>query len=135
MFLLSQDSSPTKHQADLFQETAPSDPLIGRTVTLDKPCDKCGTTAAIIEPGRGPHVGELRCRNCNKHRQWMSRETYTAFAKFVAEIAATFGAPEAINFRSLSTGRATAAVHKVEASTSGEKPAPDGVPFNDPIGF
>jgi hypothetical protein len=92
----SQHGAPTKHQTDLFPETAPSDPLIGRTVAMDGSCRACGSTTALIGPGRGPHLGELRCSSCNKHRQWISRSSYTAIAKFVAEIGDTFGAPETI---------------------------------------
>jgi len=86
-------------QADLFPTaaTSPADPLIGHAVTLD-PCDNCAATVAIIGPGRGPHLGELRCSSCNKHRQWISRSSYAAIAKFVAKIAGTFGAPETIKF-------------------------------------
>jgi hypothetical protein len=92
------------HQSDLFLETAPSsDPLIGRPVTLDTPCRTCGSTTALIESGCGPHLGELRCRNCNKHRQWISRESYVAIAEFVAEIGDRFGLTFPINFRSLNT--------------------------------
>jgi hypothetical protein len=113
-------------QVDLFPETAPQpDPLIGRTVTMDAPCLACGSTTALIGPGRGPHLGELRCRSCNKHRQWISRESYTAIAKFVAKIANTFGAPETINFRSLNT----------RCIAPAKTPAPDLVPFDDPLGF
>ena len=94
----SQDDAPTKHQTDLFPETAPSDPLIGRTVTMDGSCPACGSATVLIGPGRGPHLGELRCSSCNKHRQRISRSSYTAIARFVAEIADTFGAPETIKF-------------------------------------
>jgi hypothetical protein len=80
-----------------------TDTLIGRRVTFD-PC-QCGNRCALIGPGRGPHLGELRCRNCGKHRQWISRGSYTAIASFVADIADRFGASDTINFRSLNTRR------------------------------
>jgi hypothetical protein len=97
--------APTNHLldgqilADFFPDTIPPpDPLIGRAVTMDTPCRACGSATALIGPGGGPHLGELRCSSCNKHRQWIGRSSYTAIAKFVAKIADTFGAPETIKF-------------------------------------
>jgi hypothetical protein len=80
MSLLSQDGAPAKHQAELFPETAPSDPLIGRTVTMDGSCRACGSTTGLIGPGQRPYLGELRCPSCNRRRQWISRSSYTAIS-------------------------------------------------------
>jgi hypothetical protein len=85
---------------DLFPETvAAADPLIGRTVKLDRP-HLCGSTEAIISTGKGPHVGSLICTGCGKHRQWISKESYAAISEFVAEIIRLTGEqPAEIIFR------------------------------------
>jgi hypothetical protein len=85
---------------DLFPETvAAPDPLIGRAVKLEAP-HRCGSTEAIISPGRGPHAGSLVCAGCGIHRQWISRDSYTQISEFVAEIIrATGEQPAEIIFR------------------------------------
>jgi hypothetical protein len=85
---------------DLFPDTVPSaDPLIGRAVCIATVCWRCGTNVALINPGRGPHAAELRCRNCDAHYQWLSHAAHQAIAKFLAEIGNQFGAPSEIIYR------------------------------------
>jgi hypothetical protein len=85
---------------DLFPETTPpADPLMGRAVSLAHVCWRCGTNIALINPGRGPHTAELRCRNCDAHVQWLGRADYQEIAKFFAEIGSLFGAPAEILYR------------------------------------
>jgi hypothetical protein len=102
------------HIREKRKAAAPVDALIGRRITLD-PC-KCGNRYALIGPGKGPHLGELLCQSCGKHRQWISRESFIAINKFVAEIVSQFGVePAEIAFRR----PVVAAGHEqVEASTS-----------------
>jgi hypothetical protein len=85
---------------DLFPDTAPpADPLIGRAVCIATACFRCGTNVALINPGRGPHAAELRCRNCDAHRQWLSHTDYETIARFFAEFENQFGAPTEITYR------------------------------------
>jgi len=129
-------------QADLFPTvTSPADPLIGHAVTLD-PCDGCGTTIAIIGPGCGCHAAGLRCRNCNKHRRWISHASHGAIREFVAECIARLGEPAEIVFRSFQAPTAQQTSRHI-ARLNKSAPA-DSAPFNalraprrsnDPIGF
>jgi hypothetical protein len=85
---------------DLFPDTVPpADPLIGRAVCIATVCWRCGANIALINPGRGPHAAELRCRNCDAHYQWLSHADHQAIAKFLAEIGDQFGAPSEIIYR------------------------------------
>jgi hypothetical protein len=82
---------------DLFPDTAPpTDLLIGRAVCIATVCFRCGTNVALINPARGPHAAELRCRNCDAHVHWLSHTDYETIAKFYAEIENNFGAPAEI---------------------------------------
>jgi hypothetical protein len=49
--------------------------LIGLKVEMaaGKPC--CGCTLAELHSGKGPHVYELRCTSCGRHRGWLSKAT------------------------------------------------------------
>jgi hypothetical protein len=74
--------------------------LIGRCVRMDTPCRRCGSNAAIIKPGTGPHLGALHCQSCGVHRQWISRESFVAIGKVVAAVVAQLGIePAEITFR------------------------------------
>jgi hypothetical protein len=85
---------------DLFPDTVPpADPLVGKAICIAPVCGKCGANVALINPGRGPHAAELRCRNCDAHYQWLAQADHQAIAKFVAEIGNQFGAPEEIIYR------------------------------------
>jgi hypothetical protein len=130
------------HMREKRKAAAQADALIGRRVTLD-PC-KCGDRYALIGPGKGPHLGELLCRGCGKHRQWISRESFIAINKFVAEIVNQFSAePAEIAFRhpfrdghgiqtqpQPATGRVKFFPRQSKPATkSGDHPGP----FDDPV--
>jgi uncharacterized protein (DUF736 family) len=61
----------------------------------------CGTNVAVICAGRGPHVGELRCRNCDAHWQWLSRLDYETARAFITEVNNLWGAPVEIKFTTI----------------------------------
>jgi hypothetical protein len=73
-------------QLDLF---GPSSPLVGITVNVEHFQDRCHENLARVHEGKGPHVGELRCVACGKHRGWLSRDT----ANWIATVINKFGAP------------------------------------------
>lgn len=37
-------------------------------------CRYCESTNLKLAPGKGPHAGQLRCGDCGRHVQWLSRE-------------------------------------------------------------
>lgn len=39
------------------------------------------THEVIIRAGRGPHPGELYCKKCRKHVQWVSQQQYQQLLK------------------------------------------------------
>lgn len=45
----------------------------GNQVLIEAPCKYCGGVYATLHEGKGPHVAELRCKECRKHNQWMSQ--------------------------------------------------------------
>jgi hypothetical protein len=65
--------------------------IIGLKVELD-PID-CGQpickNICNIDPGKGPHIGELRCDGCGRHRGWLQKDT----AIWLQSIVAIFGRP------------------------------------------
>jgi hypothetical protein len=66
--------------------------LIGLRVKLARPIDQkkpCCRNLAIIGAGSGPHAGEFRCVDCNRHRGWLSQST----ASWISEVVNRFGAP------------------------------------------
>jgi hypothetical protein len=68
---------------DLFGheiEPQSADPIVGLTVDLQQQC-KCGAYIAVIGNGKGPHLAPLRCRSCNEHRGWVSREMHSSLTK------------------------------------------------------
>jgi hypothetical protein len=49
------------------------DHIVAGPITVNEmPC-RCGSTEFIIGPGKGPHVGALRCSCCGKLRRWLGR--------------------------------------------------------------
>jgi hypothetical protein len=85
---------------NLFPDTAPPvDPLVGRAICIATACWKCGSNVALVSLGRGPHAAELRCRNCDAHRQWLAHADYTTIASFFAAFETEFGAPAEIIYR------------------------------------
>jgi hypothetical protein len=76
-------------QQDMFAQASP---LHGLTVRLERNIDRlkpCHRNMATVLPGKGPHAGELRCSDCDRHRGWLSKE---AGAQLLAVIK-TFGMP------------------------------------------
>jgi hypothetical protein len=66
--------------------------LIGLKVKLDRPIDRerpCCRNVCTIGAARGPHAGELRCSNCDRHRGWISKTT----AQWIAHVVTRSGAP------------------------------------------
>jgi hypothetical protein len=61
-------------QQDMFTQASP---LCGVQVKLARNIDQqqpCHRNVAIVHPGKGPHAGELRCADCDRHRGWLSKE-------------------------------------------------------------
>jgi hypothetical protein len=66
--------------------------LVGLKVKLDRPVDReqpCCNNVCIINAGKQPHAGELRCANCDQHRGWLSKPT----AQWIESVITRFGAP------------------------------------------
>jgi hypothetical protein len=80
------------------------EPLLNRTLCMDQACG-CGSNVTLICPGRGPHAAELRCRNCDRHRQWLSHEDYRTCGAVLAEITGRFGEPAEISYRIIKQNR------------------------------
>jgi hypothetical protein len=49
----------------------------------------CSTDVCVIGASKGPHVGELRCVDCGRHRGWLSKEVFC----WLASVVEVFGAP------------------------------------------
>jgi hypothetical protein len=62
-------------QTEPFEHT-PSSPINGMRLRLERKEDKkgCCQNIAIIRAGKAPHVGELRCAECDRHRGWLPKE-------------------------------------------------------------
>jgi hypothetical protein len=75
-------------QSDLFV-TSPSTSPIGLTVALERrPC-LCGAVTVTIGSSVGPHYAVLKCPACNRHRGWLSAETF----HFLCDVIDRFGRP------------------------------------------
>jgi hypothetical protein len=59
---------------------------LARAADRDRPCCR---NICIIEAGREPYAGKLRCVDCNRARGWLSKVT----ADWIEQVAACFGAP------------------------------------------
>jgi hypothetical protein len=49
--------------------------VIGLMVRMSRRIDNersCCDSVCVIHPGKGPHVGQLRCACCGRHRGWLS---------------------------------------------------------------
>ena len=93
--------------SDLFPDTASANPLIGRQLCMDIACP-CGSNVTIICAGTDPHAAALRCRNCNRHRQWLSHQDYRICGAVLAEVAGRFGEPAEISYRIIKQKRTEA---------------------------
>jgi hypothetical protein len=64
-------------QPNMFAQISPLHGLkvkLARNIDQQKPCHR---NIAIVHPGKGPHAGELRCADCDRHRGWLSKEAGT----------------------------------------------------------
>lgn len=53
-------------------------------VLIEAPCKYCGGVYASLHEGKGPHVAELKCKECKRHNQWMSQgnmDIYECYTK------------------------------------------------------
>ena len=76
----------------------PQSAAIGMVVRLDRDIDRqrpCHDNVVIIQPGKAPHAGELRCATCSAHRGWAPK----AMLDFVSETTKRFGASQIISWR------------------------------------
>jgi hypothetical protein len=67
-------------------------PLNGLKVKLARDIDKikpCCSNLAVIRPGKGPHIGQLRCACCDRQRGWLSKAT----ADWLLAVIEQFGRP------------------------------------------
>jgi hypothetical protein len=71
---------------DLVGQMAPIRVKLDRGIDRRQPC--C-SNIAIIAPGKPPHVAELKCKTCGKHRGWLRAEALT----FIESLAQQWSAP------------------------------------------
>jgi hypothetical protein len=53
-------------------------PLIGLKLKLERKADlkdACCKGFGVVCAGKGPHVAELRCSGCGKHKGWLDKIT------------------------------------------------------------
>jgi hypothetical protein len=79
----------------------------------------CGSNVTIICAGTGPHAAALRCRNCNRHRQWLSHEDYRICGTALAEITGRFGEPVEISYRTIKQKRTEAMATEYDNTNRG----------------
>jgi hypothetical protein len=76
-------------QQDMFAQASAFN---GLTVRLERSIDQqkpCHRNMATVHPGKGPHAGELRCSDCDRHRGWLSKEAGTRLLAVIEK----FGMP------------------------------------------
>lgn len=56
-----------------------------KIVLIEAPCKYCGSVYAQMFEGKGPHIAELRCRECKQHNQWMSKANYEVYLCYMQE--------------------------------------------------
>jgi hypothetical protein len=65
---------------------------VGLEVKLDRRIDRetpCCRNICLIHAGKGPHIGELRCADCARHRGWLPQEA----ACWIESVIAICGMP------------------------------------------
>lgn len=72
--------------------------LRGRQVVLEgftkgRTCSTTCSDVAVITPGKGPHIGQLRCADCGGPRGWLNKTQADFFLEFVRRFG---GFPEAL---------------------------------------
>jgi hypothetical protein len=75
-------------QLDMFGATTLSTSLVGLHVTLPNAC-RCGATSAVLGSSSGPHYASLVCGACDRHRGWLSADTFN----FISATIDNFGRP------------------------------------------
>jgi hypothetical protein len=79
-----------RRQLDLFVTTPEArGPLVGLAVQLPDSC-RCGRDVVRIGPPVGPHLAELRCARCDRHRGWLPRAAH----RLLVETVKQFGRPD-----------------------------------------
>lgn len=79
----------SRGQLDFFVPTPEArGPLVGLLVSLPDAC-KCGADTTRVGPPVGPHLAELRCTRCERHRGWLPRAAH----QFLVEAVNKFGRP------------------------------------------
>ncbi len=48
-------------------------------------CKRCGYSYADIKEGKGPHIAEIRCRDCGGHMKWMSKGEYEVYQCYLTD--------------------------------------------------
>jgi hypothetical protein len=67
-----------------------TDPLLlGLAVKLPDVC-RCGSDIARVGAPVGPHLAELWCERCRRHRGWLPRAAH----QFLVEVVNKFGRPD-----------------------------------------
>jgi hypothetical protein len=78
-------------QLNLFVRNPSEDgPLYGLSVRLPDAC-RCRSYVAQIGAPVTPHLAELHCTSCSRHRGWLPREAH----QFLTEVINKFGRPAA----------------------------------------
>ncbi len=75
-------------QLDLFVTPESRGPLVGLAVRLPDACH-CGNDVARIGAPAGPHLAELYCARCERHRGWLPRSAHQCLTETVER----FGRP------------------------------------------
>lgn len=55
------------------------------TVIIEAPCGYCGGIEAKMFEGKGPHIAELRCKECGRHNRWMSKAQYEIYQCYLSD--------------------------------------------------
>ena len=71
---------------DLVGQMAPMQVRLDREIDRREPCHG---NIAIIALGKPPHVAEMKCESCGKHRGWLRAEALT----FIESLAQQWSAP------------------------------------------
>lgn len=55
------------------------------TVIIESTCKECGGVEVKMFQGKGPHVAELRCKECGRHNQWMGKGDYEVYQCYLTD--------------------------------------------------
>lgn len=49
-------------------------------------CKYCNDKTYLdIKEGKGPHIAELKCNQCGRHNQWMSKGSYEVYQCYLSD--------------------------------------------------